>query len=548
MIKQLFHNIGVDWTQFKALLVTGIMIEFRESRGRGGRRSRKISPLLGSLFFYSSMGLILSANLVGKANPFFYSFLFLAYSMVMSGFSVIIEFGNSILNPDDWDVLKHRPINSRTYFFAKLSNLLFYIFVITTAMCFLPSLLGIAVKGNTVLFPLIFFPVCLIANIAAASFVVFAYTLILRKIGYQKFKDMIAYLQIGFSLALFLSYQFVPRLSRDFFITGEQNFRDWFYIVPPAWFAGITKIFLGQGTVFDLYLACIGISVTVGLIFFSFRKISLQYAGLIGNMKIESASHRGSKMERVIKYKEIFIFRYIRKFLKNPEMAAGFDLTSAMIKHDRSIKMGIYPLLGIPIAFLILALVENQFVDPVVHSLFSGQKQYMVMFTMFIFMMMYSLIMHMKFSNDYKGGWIFKTAPIVSPGRFYQGVKLALLIRFIIPFFVVLTVIYLFKIPLLHTLQYVTSLFLFNMLFSSAVLFLIDSYPFSVKRQKGERIQRFAFIIFVVPVFVIYGTMQLFIYNSLPGWFATQVIIIILWRLCEYGAVHRLDKKLNQPV
>ncbi len=543
MIKYFFDHLGIDWLQFKTLLTTSVKIELRENKGIRGRH-KKISPLLSSLIFYAGMGLILAGNLITKVNPFIYSMLIITYTMMMSGFCIILEFGNSILNPDDWDILIHRPINSKTYFLAKLFNLLFYIMLITSAMSILPALLGIGVQGNNLFFPIIFIPVSYIANITTASFIVLIYTLLLRKINYQKFKDLIAYLQIGFSLVLFLFYQIIPRLSSEIFIRGEKNLQTWYYIIPPAWFSGIIHMFHAQASNIHFHLALIGICISIIFILFSFKKISLQYAGLIANINAETISNPSGKTKKIVSKGRNFILRFIRNFLKNTEVTAGFDLTTAMCKNDRSIKMGVYPLLGIPIALLGLAILENEFKDPIIHGLFPGKG--IPIFIVFIFMMMYSITMLMKYSNDWEASWIFFITPIVSPGKFYQGVKCAIFIRYILPFFLILGVIYSIYIPILHVLHFLISLLLFCLLLNAIVSFQINTYPFSEKRQKGERIRRFTFIIFVGPVFGLFALLYTFIFNNFPFWLIGQIAIISLWKLFENLSVKKIDLNLTK--
>jgi len=539
MLQNILNITGIDWLQFKTLFLTSLKIELRENQGIGRKYKRRLSPLLSSLIFYAGMGLILAANLVTRTNPFMYSMLMLAYIMIMSGFSVILEFGNSILNPDDWEVLTTKPVNSRTYFLAKLSNLLFYIILITSAMCLLPALIGIQVEGNNLWFPLIFIPVSFLAGIATAAFVVLIYTFLLKKINYQKFRDIIAYFQIGFSLVFFLFYQMIPRMSNDIFVSGEKGLRAWLYLIPPAWFSGIIQMFRSRSITIDVQLGLIGLGITILFITFAFNKISLQYAGLIANINTAESSEKTKKpgAER----KNIFL-DFFRSFLKDPEKMAGFDLTIAMCKKDRSVKMGMYPLLGIPVAFLALAIFENEFKDPFIHGLFQGQG--ITMFIVFIFMMMYSLTMLMKYSNDWEASWIFHLVPMESPGTFYQGVKYAVFINYILPFFILLGILYAVFIPVLHVLHFLLSLFVFCLFFNAIVSFQINAYPFSEKRQKGERMRRFTFIIFVGPIFGLYALLYTYIFKHFSYWLTGQIVIIIAWKIIENLSVKKINKNL----
>ncbi len=538
----LFQKFGADWNQFKTLLSISILTDFRGHRTIG-RQHRKLSPLVWTLIFYGIMGLSLAASLVPRAKVFLFSLLILTASMVMMAFAVILEFGNTIINPEDTDVLAFRPISSRTYFLAKLCNLLFYILLIGTALCLFPSLIGIAVSGSEWVFPLIFFPVAMIANLVAASFIILIYTGLLRVLPYERFKDILAYLQIVFTFLLFFSYQLIPRLSEKFIHEGTDVSGTWLYAVPPAWFAGSVQVLLGRNRPIDSWLALTAFTATILLFFVSFRRISLQYAHQIANL--QTTKNKG-KIKSYGSNQKGFLNSLSRKFLPTGEALAGFQLTSSMIKKDRSVKMTLYPILGLPLAFLALAIIDNSITDPFVRGSFLEKlhdMSYIVIF--FIFFVCYTLQNGLLYAQEWEASWLYRVAPITSPGRFYQGVKTALLLRLILPFFLLLGFIYSIKIPLIHSIQHTVSLFLSGLVVFSAVSFLIKDYPFSKKREKGERTQQFVVLLFIMPFFALAVLVQNLFYRSNLAWWTAQIGFTILFFVLESITVKRLDSVLK---
>ena len=543
MMERIFTRFGADWHQFRTMLALSIRLDFREHRGIGGHH-RRLSPIVWSLIFYSIMGFSLAVSLLPKATLFLYSFLILAYSMVMIVFAVILEFGNTLVVPEDTEVLAFRPLSSRTYFLARFFNLLFYVLFMGTALCLIPSLVGMAVQGSRWMFPLIFFPIALVADLASAAFVVVVYTGLLKAMPYERFKDGLAYIQTGFAFFMFFSYQFIPRLSREFIQQGAEVSGAWLYAVPPAWFAAGVQIFFGQNRNPNILLACMAVVATGFLFFFSFRKISLQYAQRIAQLQTTSKKQDKKKASSA-PLKGSFQNRTALKLLRNPEAFAGFQLTSSMMKRDRWVKISTYPVLAFPLAFLAAAILEGELADPLSASSFEFfNLSSMVIF--FIFFMIYSLLMGVCWANDWEASWIYHVAPLVSPGRFYQGVKWAFLVRLILPFFVLLGVIYCTQILLLHGIQYAFSLFIFGLVAFSVGSFFIREYPFSQKREKGERTRQLTFLLLVLPFFIVTWTIPHWTYRSSAGWWLTQFGMVLLFLYLESLAVKKIDRRLRR--
>jgi hypothetical protein len=236
------------------------------------------------------MGFLTAQTLAPRTGPFLYGFLVLSYSMVMTAFAVLLEFGTSIVHPDDSDVLGGLPIPPRTIFLARLINLLFYTFLIGTCLCLPPALFGLAVRGEPKSFPLVFFPVSLAANLAAASSMVLVYTLLLRLMRKERAKDAIAGMQIVLSFVVFFSYQVAAGFGKTSFY-GEDPAGSWLYALPSAWFAGAVQTLLKTGRPIDIHLALCALVGTVFLFGILFRNSSFDLAQ-VGDGKGTSRSSK----------------------------------------------------------------------------------------------------------------------------------------------------------------------------------------------------------------------------------------------------------------
>ncbi len=548
MIAHLFKVLGLDWHQFKTLFVVSIRMDFR-MQGKDVMSHRKRSPIFRGLIFHGLMSLFLSSSLVLRTSLSSYSLLMITYSMVMIMFGVILEFGNIIIHSDDADILLHRPVDSRTYFFAKYGNFLFYIFLMSMASCFFPSMIGLFFSTAPWIFPIVFLAVALIANITAASFVVFIYTGLMRWLKHERFKDILMYVQMGFAFVILFAYQLVPRVNGETMVNPFETSNRVLYWIPSVWYAGLVQMLTGKGGDPSVQpVVWIGLIVTAVFIFLSFRRISLQYAQLISDnqSRSEPLSIRSVKKGSTIKT-EYFSY-WIKKILRHPESVAAYSLTSQMIKHDRLVKMGIYPLFGIPFAMMALAIIQKQVIDPFVMEPVAELTGSPSMVVFFIFFMIYFFLMNMTASRDWEAAWLYHVVPLKSPGHLFRGVRLAILLRLILPFFLLFGTVTCIQIPWIHGIQYTLSLLLLALICFAVCLFIIKDYPFSIKRERGEGIQRFSFLFLIVPFMGLYLFIQYIAYQGNLNWWITQLILLIVWIILEMVSERKLNHRFKNRV
>ena len=194
----------------------------------------------------------------------------------MMAFVVILEFGHSLFSVDEADVLLHRPISSRTFFFSKMINLIFYVLLMGTALGFFPALIGMILPDTPWFFCFVYFGVALMANFFMASMVVLLYSVLLRWLPLERLKDTLVHVQIGISFLLIFSYQFIPRIGE--LQADKLDISSlWIYLLPSAWFTGVIQFVLGTPHVMNggvTVLALIGPFFLGGV---AFRRSSSLY-------------------------------------------------------------------------------------------------------------------------------------------------------------------------------------------------------------------------------------------------------------------------------
>ena len=159
--------------------------------------------------------------------------------------------------------------------------------------------------------------------------------------------------------------------------------------------------------------------------------------------------------------------------------------------------------------------------------------------------MIYSFLTLIRYATDWEASWIFRVAPITSPGLIYRGIKLMIFSRFVIPFFVVLGVIYSTQIPLMHALRHMLTVAVFGLIFLSFTSLFIKEYPFSRKRERGERSQRLAVMFFSFPFFILLIFVQRFIYGNFLGWLIMLTAMFVLFIILETLSVKVIDRRIK---
>ncbi|HDQ43884.1 MAG TPA: hypothetical protein ENN17_00095 [bacterium] len=527
-MKRKAEIFGVDPIQFRTLFRLFLTLDLR--RGTTGSK-RRLPPVMLNLVIYAFLGLSLAGSIVRNASPFLYALLTFAYAMFMAASAVILELSQTLVDPEEKDLLVFRPVRSRTYFAAKMANLLFYIGCVSLALSLFPALAGLALPGATWIYPLLYLPVALLSGIMTGACMAAIYATLMRILDTERLRDGIAFFQIGLTFVLIVAFQWIPRIDPDL-LSGEPA--PWVYGLPPAWFAGLLQVLRGEGGPVFLILGAAALSGSILLPAAGFRRISSGYLDLIRPQteKIPAPSLREKKSERV----------HSHRWMADPERRAGYALTCRMLRRDRFVKMGAYPLFGIPLAFLFIAMQDGGFSDPFAPGAALGFRQSGMLFLFLFFFVCQSLIRNLTYARDWEAGWIYAVAPLASPGKLFQGVKLAVFIRLILPFLFVLFAVFATRMPLAHALKHILFLGAGGALAFSVGSFWVRDPPFSRERIPGDRLGRMLAPLLTLPVFVLLVRLQAFAYHDAEGYVIALASMAGLWIVLEWILYPRMRR------
>jgi hypothetical protein len=514
---------GIDRQQYRALVRASLLMDFRGHPL--AKRSKSQSPvralvIMTAVQLFCSMALALGALRARMALEV----LALAYSTTLCATAMLADYSAQLLLPDDADILAHRPIDSRTLFAARVTNVLFYVTLVGLSLNLPPAILGIAVGGLR--FPLVFLPVAFLADYVATGAVLAVQALLLRVLDRERFKDVLAYVQGALGLLVFASYQFVPGLSRP--LSGElADAPKWMLALPPGWFAGLVELGLGKTGPVVLGLSALAIVTSIVALPIALRRIASQYGDEPVRMQVSA------RVERVAPSR---LARIAGMGLSGPARA-GFDLAWAQLARERTLKMQMIPIVLLPIAMLLGIGFDRQarLGDPFV----TGTTP-MYVATYVSVMLLAFLTRYLRYSPFAEASWIFTIAPLDRPAELWRGARRALLFRLVGPIVLLLGGALAFMIPLLHALAHIAIAATAGLLLASLFAFGQRELPFSLPRQRAAG-GRTLLLVFgtQISLVVFGGTHALLAWYARPTTLAAYAVVLALLALLIFRLADR---------
>lgn len=537
MIDKLLKILGADPYQYRVLVKIGMTID---SRAKDSTQFGFGSSPVFAAALYAIFSFLISLSAFAL-NSFSFTFLMIAFSMTMMSFIVIMRL-ESIINPNDYHILAHMPVSSRTYFLVKLTNILIHVALMASALNLPPSILGIWAKNTPLFFPAVYFPISFMATLFVTGLITSFYGYLIKLYKSDKFGDIVVYSQVAISLIFIVSFNVVPQLIMtsqfDLSYLNVIEKARWLYALPYSWFVGLVHLALGNTEPHYLFLSVMSIVSTILLVIIPLWRISLKYSESISYMRESPKTSRKIKRVRGSIFARLF---------RDSETLAAFDLVSKYLKRDRNTKTRIYAGLALPLMHIVMMIrpaLEDKgqpLFDPVLAvGLSISSFVSCAYFISFVFSMI-------KFSEHWKAVWVIAAAPMERPGNFFKGSKIPIVVYFIVPFFAVLMVIYSFSWDIFLAAVYVLPSFIGSLCYLSFYSALNMYFPFSLEPQEKKRkVSAFAmilgFIIFVIvmgiqyPAYLVHKALYIALYS------ATIIAGLIIFEIQERRSNRRFGQ------
>ncbi|MDB5136861.1 MAG: hypothetical protein JWP37_3464, partial [Mucilaginibacter sp.] len=197
----LLAKTGVDTDQLNEILRVKLLMDNRRPKAmfaaRKNAKNGQQSPWMVNIFTLI-MGLLIGLLLTLNGMPYIGETLYFIVFMVFMAITLISDFTTVLIDTRDQFILLPRPVNDRTVALSRILHISIYVL----RLALLQGLPGLVIVGfiDGILAVPIFFIQILEATFLSIFMVNIIYLLLMKSVSPQRFKDIISYFQIGFSV------------------------------------------------------------------------------------------------------------------------------------------------------------------------------------------------------------------------------------------------------------------------------------------------------------------------------------------------------------
>jgi hypothetical protein len=534
--------------QFWVLFKTGLKLDWRGASnpfvGYGSGKQNKNVP--GMLVVLGLTGLMsLFMGLVFLQVPDFFSGLVISASgiMFLIGLQILMDFGNIVIAPDDYNIIAPKPVNSKTFYYSKLCHLAAYITMLSLTASIIPAIFAYVRFGVWWHVIVLIFDFWL-SVLFMSILMMIAYSLVLKSVDRRRLERMLGYMQTVMVLFVTLSWvMLMTNMSGDDefahldvmgFILGNIKY------FPAYWFAAPVIMLVEGWSMSNFLWSLPGYGILLVLTPIALSYLSISYAESIGRAE-------WTKSRTEIKVERKSQSSWLNKILTQEDKAI-LALTQANFKHDIKFRLGILSAIWIPIMYLLLGLVL--FGGGEMSDLFALEKSKAnllhLLFAMAMGFLPFLIGSAMVGSKDWQASWVYFSIP-VDRMKLVNAVSHLVMIVSIIPLAVLEFAIYAILVGnLLHAFLHSINLIAYGFCALAFLNLLVVELPFSAKTASGGLIGSvmgpfmiwlFASIVPLI-VFISVG------YTSYTNWFFILIGLIAFRQILVYLRSLRVKKKI----
>lgn len=522
----LWRALGADTEQLKAILSVKLKMDDRKPFGMGRSQSKKRKTRFTSTITFIVnffVGFMYIFPMVTFKDPYMSLFGLYTMLMVLQTFGLITDFSSVLIDTRDKLIIFPKPVADRTIFVSRMLHIFIYFFRSVFPMSLAPWIVWTILHGwkGAMWFPV---PMALLTFICL-FLVLGCYLLLLKLAKPEKFKDIIGSFQILFSILLFITYYFMPRIQ-DFEALKHFTIESvsWIRFTPSYWLASCwywvepekaTLAGTAWFSILAILLPVVMLWVTVKFFAPSFIRI----ISAIDGIEVSPAKRTVRQAKRGSRYAQL-----ANILNRNDASKAGFMATWLLTGRSRNFKMRVYPGFAYVPVYFIYLLTLNDMPLADVWAQLPETKKHLVILYMSGFVIM-NAINFVTISEQYKAAWVYHSAPVKVPGSVLGGAFKAIWIKYFFPFISILGifVVYVWGLPaILDVLLAMVNVTLFVvMMMRVNQRYLPFSIPEMIRSSGGKAVARIFF------VFILMGGLGFGHYLASYFWWLKLLFLIL---------------------
>ena len=515
-----YQRMGVDTAHLKAILTTKLTMDDRRPNTLQQTRQRKSdkpvkAATLGTILVSAVIGLVyLFAFAIGKNDTTHFTFYFTFFFFMLAA-SLISDFTAVLIDVRDNYIILPKPVSDKTVVTARILHIFIHICKLVVPMA-LPGLVYVLINYS-IAGGLYFILLVLLLTLFVIFFINALYMLILRLTTPAKFQSVISYIQIFFAIALYASYQILPRLADrlgilDFDATTQPGL----FVLPMYWFASAwnTLYTLRAGGLEVLFLSLCFVVPLLSL-FIVIKYLAPSFNNKLALLNSVSTDVPKPAAVKTKRTNSLYLTTMSRLFTKPGAERMGFLFTSKMTARSREFKVKVYPAIGYLLVIVVMMFLGKRRVN--IQNFNKDNGRILIISALYITsLLLITAITQMTQSEKFKAGWFYFTAPLQKPGAVISGALKAALCKFYVPVIVLLTLGSLIFIgpSVLPNIM----LGLFNQLLITMLIVYGNKkvFPFSLPQNNNAKAGAFLKNFFLAAISGAIGISHYLVYNIMP--------------------------------
>ncbi len=449
----LWKSLGADNQQLRAILYAKLLMDNRKPLAFGGnkgvqRKKKKpgkntsVRMMLLSLImgFIYVLPVIITEQDVVLGLTLFYTLF-----MVFLTFTLITDFSNILIDTKDKYILFARPVSDKTVMLSRLLYIAIYLFRLVVPMS-IPAWIIFGILRGWLAAIWFVLPLVLVLFMVL-FFVCGMYLFIIRISKPGKFKDVLNYFQIGFSIVFFATWMLSSRMMNPDMIKGlDLTAFDWARWLPPYWIAAsYTWIEPGvKAFPYTKLLSILAVVVPLFSLYATVKWLAPTFVRKLSDGDAEPASDNNEKVVEGKKQKNNkILYSVLNVFNKDEGSKAGFIITWLQTARSRTFKMKVFPSFAfVPVYFFYILMTGNKSLTDVWANLSDGYSYISLLYMTFFVML--NALNYVTMSEQYKAAWVYYSAPIEKPGAILAGAFKAMWVKYFLPFMIAIAIFVVF--------------------------------------------------------------------------------------------------------
>ncbi|HEY8470057.1 MAG TPA: hypothetical protein VIL18_10470 [Longimicrobiales bacterium] len=489
-MRRLLSALGVDYVQWRALTIAALKLDLRAGGGAvaavNNQRGGSGMAILGRLFSYALLGVVMALAAAFIGDRFAASMVVLSYVTVVVATAMLVDLNAVILSPTDYGVLGAQPISSRTYFAAKLTNILVYTLALATLVGMLPTLVLLVKHG--VLPGLAGIAALYACAVTVTLAIVAGYARLARAVGVRRLRNALSWVQLVLSVGIYGGFFVISEIVGRSALAGfTLPWSPWLLLYPGTWFASYAELAAGAGGWLHLAGVLASLALMALLAGAMHGRLSLEYAEQLGTLMASGGDTRAARAAG----------SRPRLWFRAGEARAVAILVRGQFRNDLRFRMGVLAIIPLTVVYLLMGVNDAREAGAATPDL--------ALLSVAILLFPAVLRSNLAASDAFRASWIYFATP-ADRARLIRSARDILAVFFLLPYLALVGVTLAFLIDdRLWLLAYLALAGLMSNLMLLVATLLNPELPFARPHEKMQETSR------VLLVMILAGVLGIFL-------------------------------------